>query len=143
MKFKRLVLLFSLMVFGTQVYANIEGEWALYCDSSTNIYNDESGQSKISVLTSQIYIKVDYKEVSEKKSVQIFFKGVSDLGSGGMRLNIPWANLSKEKPIGLFQFISPKESILDWYGFVDNEGNKIDVMSDFSTDEVNILDRCR
>jgi hypothetical protein len=60
-----------------------------------------------------------------------------------MRLNIPWANLSKEKPIGLFQFISPQESTLDWYGFVDNEGSKIDVMSDFSKDEVNILDRCR
>lgn len=143
MRIIKIVAMLYLLVISTASKAGIEGEWALYCDSSTNIYNDESGQSKISVLTSQIYIKVDYKEVSKKKSVQIFFNGVSDLGSGGMRLNIPWANLSKEKPIGLFQFVSPKESTLDWYGFVDNEGNKIDVMSDFSTDEVNILDRCR
>jgi hypothetical protein len=51
----KIVAMLYLLVISITSKAGIEGEWALYCDSSTNIYNDESGQSKISVLTSQIY----------------------------------------------------------------------------------------
>lgn len=142
---KKLILTISLLFVITFSYAkeDIQGEWSLYCDSTTSIYKDDTGERILTVLTSQIYINVDYKKTSKAKQIEIYYDGIKDLGGGGVRLGIDWGSLSKKKPIALFEIRSDKEATLNWYGFVDSNGRKVDVMSDFSTEEVNKIERCR
>jgi hypothetical protein len=122
----------------------VEGEWSNYCESPfSKIYTNWEGKSVIELASSQIYIYVDYKQGKSSNKIDLLFLGVADLGAGGIRLNIPWKSLDKNSPIGSFEKIDSKEAKLNWYGFLDNEGNKVDVMSDFSMSEINILERCR
>lgn len=143
MRIEQLILLIMLVITSSQTNAEIKGEWSLYCDSTTNVYFDGKDKHPMTILTSQIYIDVEYKEVQDNNSVHIYFSRLRDLGTGGMRLRVPWESLSMSEPIGLFRKTSKTEAKLHWYGFVDQAGNKVDVMSDFSTDEVNHLERCR
>ena len=143
MRIRLVVLLLSLLALSESANAEIQGEWSLYCDSTTNIYPDNNGQSSMTVLTSQLYIDVNYSDSSDKSSTKIYYGGLRDLGTGGMRLGIPWEKLSKSDPIALFSKVSEREARLKWFGFLDIYGAEVDVMSDFSKIEVNILERCR
>lgn len=143
MKIRLVVFLLYFVVVSESANADIQGEWSLYCDSTTNIYLGDNGKSLMTVLTSQIYIDVKYRDSPDKNSIQIYYGGLQDLGVGGMRLGIPWKKLSKNDPIALFSKVSKREARLKWFGFVDTSGVKVDVMSDFSEDEVNTLERCQ
>lgn len=135
------ILLFSVSIYGNQ---KIEGEWSNYCEAPfSKIYTNWEGRSSIELASSQIYIYVEYKKGNRPGSIDIFFSDVSDLGRGGIQLNIPWKSLDKSVPIGSIVKVNNEKANLYWYGFVDSNGRKIDVMSDFSTEEVNKLERCR
>ena len=143
MKIRLVVILLSWIVVSESAKADLKGEWSLFCDSTTNIYPEKNGNTSMTVLTSQIYIYVKYRDSPDKNSTQIFYGGLRDLGAGGMRLGIPWEKLSKSKPIALFSKVTQREARLKWFGFVDRSGAEVDVMSDFSKNEVNTLERCR
>jgi len=142
-KIRLVVILLSLVAVSESANAELQGEWSLYCDSTTNIYPDNNGKSSMTVLTSQIYIDVNYSDSPDRNSTEIYYGGLRDLGAGGMRLGISWEKLSKSDPIAIFSKISQGEARLKWFGFIDKSGVKVDVMSDFSKNEVNILERCR
>lgn len=143
MKSLLLALFVVSLILNSKVDESVNGQWSLYCDSTTSIYKDDTGGRILTVLTSQIYVNVNYEKTSKARIIEIYYDGIKDLGGGEVRLGIDWGSLSKKKPIALFKVESDSEAILTWYGFVDLNGRKVDVVSDFSTEAVNKLERCR
>lgn len=122
----------------------IQGEWSKNCDSPfSRLYIDESGREAIELVFNQIHIYVKYKKENPNGPIDIFFAGVADLGRGGVMLNIPWDELETSTSIGSFERLDSDKAKLNWYGFKNSTGNSVEVMSGFSTEEVNELERCR
>lgn len=123
----------------TDTDTDIKGEWGVYCGSSSKIYN-KKGHPAMVLVDGHTYISTRYK-LSKDKGINIYYMDVIEAGFPGK--DVPWNDLSRNQPIGVFKQISHKKSTLKWYGLIDHSGNEIEVMSDFSTEGVNILKRCR
>jgi hypothetical protein len=108
----------------------IEGVWKENCERNwSNIYNSQGRPSMmLEASHAYIYIRYSYSDTIEG-GINIYFDETADLGPGGREVN--WDNIDRERVIGIFKLLGKRKATLDWFGFNDKSGNKIEVYSDF------------
>lgn len=117
----------------------IEGEWGVYCGSSSKIYVKNT-QPAMVLVDGHTYIYTKYRS-KKNNEIEIYYKDVIEGGLPGK--DVPWSYLSKEIPIGIFNYVSEKKATLKWFGFETTNSRKVSILSDFSDEKINTLTRCR